>query len=152
MAEEEKTQEELKELEKEMRDRSHQLAALLQSHSAELAGIKVIAEGMIDVRAAVYGDMKSGIDTGLRGTVQRLYQEIRDIELRRQQDRKREDEQWSQVIEQNRKQSDDIKRLSGYAERRGGAFGLVRQIGETITVLSVAGGLILALVKLATMR
>lgn len=152
MAEQETTQEELKEVEKEMRDRSHQLAALLQIHTADLAAIKVIADRMTDVTTAVYGDLKSGTDTGLRGAVQRLYQEMRDIELRRQKDREREDEQWRQVIEQNNKQSEEIKRLTGYTQRRGGAFGLVRQIGETLTVLAAAGGLILGIIKIATMK
>ncbi|HTH42881.1 MAG TPA: hypothetical protein VL498_06935 [Terracidiphilus sp.] len=148
MAEHETSQEELKEIEKEMRDRSHQLAALIQAHAADLAAIKVIAERMTDVTTAVYGDMKSGIDTGLRGAVQRLYQEMRDIELRRGQDRKREEELWNQVIEQNNKQSEEIKRLSNFAERRGGAFGLIREIAQTITVIAVAGGFIIGIIQL----
>ena len=149
MAELEASHEEVRELEKEMRDRSHALAGLLQDLSAELASTKMIATQLPDLVTAVYGDPKSGVDTGLRGAVQRLYQEMRDVELRRQQDRKREDDQWSRVIEQNNKQSEEIRRLSSYAERRGGAFGLIREIAHTITVIAVAGGLIVGIVQLA---
>jgi chromosome segregation ATPase len=143
-----KLEEKLEDTNREMRDRSHQLAAIVQAHTSELAVMKSIADDIGDLKTAFYGDLKSGTETGMRGAVQRLYQEQRDTELRRDSDRRREDEQFAELRKQNQEHTDEIKKLNTRNDRRGGAFGLVREIGNTITVVAVAGGLVVGIVQL----
>jgi len=147
-----KLEDKLEQVTKEMRDRSHQLAGIIQQQSVELAGLKTLSQTVRDLGTALAGDPTSGVDTGLKGAVQRLYQEVRDTEGQRQKDSRRNEEQWKEVIEQNRQQNEKIEKLTNYAERRGGALGLVREIGSTITVVAAAGGLVLGIIKIAMMK
>jgi len=143
-----KLEDKLEETNREMRDRSHQLAAVVQAHTSEIAVMRLIADQMSDLKTAVYGDLKSGVETGIRGAVQKLYLQLLDTEKQRNEDRKREEDQFAELRRQNQAHTEAIEKLNARNERRGGAFGLVREIGNTISVIAVAGGLVVGVVQL----
>lgn len=143
-----KLEDKLEETNKEMRDRSHQLSAVLQAHTSEIAVMRVIAGEIGDLKTAVYGDLKSGVETGIRGAVQKLYMQLLDTEKQRNEDRKREEEQFEELARNQEKHTEAIEKLNARNERRGGAFGLIREIGNTISVIAVAGGLVVGVIEL----
>jgi hypothetical protein len=136
----------LEEYTKEMRDRSHELARIIQGHTAELAVMETVANNTSDLAKAVWGDPKSGTDTGLRGVVQMLAQQLRDTELARSMDRRREEEQQREILarldQQSRQITEHGQKLTVRVERGKGALGLIREIGQVITILSTAAALI----------
>jgi len=137
----------------EMRRRSHDLGGLLQAHSAELAVMKTVAEQQAALGKAFYGDPQSGTDTGMKGVVQRLAMDIKEIELRRQQDARDNGAQYRNMIEEQQKQSSLLQhhaqQLTIRNERKKGAMTLAREIGNTISAFAIPViGLIIAWMEL----
>jgi hypothetical protein len=135
------TEAELKELEQEMRKRTHDLANALQIHTSEIEVMKQLGNQVRDLLNAIYGDLKSGTDTGLRGAVAHLAQAVRDTELQRQQDRRREDAQYASMAQK-------LEAVAVDKNKRSGAMSLAREVTSLIATMATAGTLIVAIYQM----
>lgn len=149
---EEKLDEKLDEITKEMRERSHQLANVLQAHTADLAVFKLTSERLNELHRVMNGDPNRASDTGLKGAVAMLAAAVRDTEFQRGRDREAEERRATEMLdklkEQEHKLAEVSSKFSQVMARRGGAFGMIREIGSTVTVIATAGVLIVAILEL----